>query len=273
MKDPDDLIRRRRSVRTFDGRPLPRELLDAVTSLLKNTENPWKVPLELRLLEAAPNGLRSPVILGERWYAAAKGPKGPHLEEAVGFVLERFCLRCLELGLGTVLLAGTLNRGVFERVMDLGPEERMPVVTPVGFPAERMSVRERAMRAGIGADRRLEFGKLFFDGGPDRPLTKDAAGPLAPALEAVRLAPSAANRQPWRAVVRDGAVCFYLRRGRIPVPEQAGDLQRVDLGIALCHFLLRCESDGIRFRVSDRDPGFCSLPEAGFFAVCLPEPD
>ena len=268
MRNAENLIRARRSVRTFSEAPLPAELLAEVRALLTHTENPWEVPLELRLLEAGPKGLKSPVILNETLYAAAKGPRGPYLEAAAGFVLERFCLEALELGLGTVLLGGTLNRDAFDRAMDLRPGEGMPLAAPLGFPAEKMSLRERAMRKGVAADRRLPFGEVFFDGSFDRPLTQERAGRLALPLELVRLAPSAANRQPWRAVVGEGRVVFYLRRGKLMVSERAGDMQKADLGIALCHFLLGCEAAGLRARVSAEAGPACSAADTEFFAVC-----
>jgi nitroreductase len=57
------------------------------------------------------------------------------------------------------------------------------------------------MRKGVKADSRLPFEELFFDGGFDKPLTKDTAGELAQVLELVRLAPSAINKQPWAFIV------------------------------------------------------------------------
>ena len=61
----------------------------------------------------------------------------------------------------------------------------------------------------------------------------------------VRLAPSAVNRQPWRILVDQNCVHFYLKRtkgfngGKI-------DMQKIDMGIALCHFDLMCEELGIK---------------------------
>ena len=58
------------------------------------------------------------------------------------------------------------------------------------------------------------------------------------ALETLRLAPSASNRQPWRALVAGEQVHLYLRR--TPGYHRAGgmDLQRLDIGIAMAHLEL-----------------------------------
>ena len=72
----------------------------------------------------------------------------------------------------------------------------------------------------------------------------------------VRLAPSAVNRQPWR-VVREGTdYHFYLKHDKGYVSSATGDLQKVDMGIALCHFMNGTDGS---FRLAD--PGITT--EAG----------
>ena len=86
----------------------------------------------------------------------------------------------------------------------------------------------------------------------DRPLRKEDAGDLTEAFEAVRLAPSAANRQPWRAVITESGVHFYEQKSIKDSP--LGDVQKVDMGIALCHFDLSLEEDGISGSFVFEDP-------------------
>jgi hypothetical protein len=59
----------------------------------------------------------------------------------------------------------------------------------------------------------------------------------------VRLGPSASNKQPWRIVRVGEAWHFFVQRtpgypGRVASAFVPGDLQRVDLGIAMCHWAL-----------------------------------
>ena len=124
-------------------------------------------------------------------------------------------LYALSMGLGTVWLGGTLDRRAFERAMDLESDEMMPCVSPVGRPAEKMSLRETVMRRGTVATSRQSFSSLFFDGGFDKPLVGQALEPVGDLLELVRWAPSAVNKQPWRIVLRDGLFHFYLRRNDV----------------------------------------------------------
>ena len=80
---------------------------------------------------------------------------------------------------------------------------------------------------------------MFFDGELGVPLDKQAAGDYAIPLEMVRQGPSATNKQPWRVVRQNGAFHFFLQRAAgYTRMTSAADLQRIDMGIAMCHFEL-----------------------------------
>lgn len=66
-----ELVKQRRSVRTFDGRALTDEDRKYMTDLLSSLENPWGISIEFFLLNAKQNGLTSPVIIGAEEYIAA----------------------------------------------------------------------------------------------------------------------------------------------------------------------------------------------------------
>lgn len=250
------LIHTRRSVRTYDGIAVTPEHLDLLRAYMQSIPTPWDVTPEFRLLEAKKYGLKSPVVTGESWYFAAKLPRGEHAEEALGYAFELLVLYAWSLGMGTVWLGGTLNRGAFEAAMELGAGEFMPCASPVGYPGKKPSLRESLMRKGVRADTRLPFSELFFAGEFSHPLTEGAAEDLREPLEAVRLAPSAVNKQPWRAVVLNDAVHFYLKRSKgLAGDASTGDLQKIDLGIALCHFFLTAEANGLSPVLLLSDPG------------------
>ena len=256
-----DVIRRRRSVRSFDGRELSPAHRARLQELAAATENPWGLPVTFALLDGRENGLSSPVITGTDLWLAGKLRREPHAEEAYGWSFEALLLRAeAELGIGAVWIAGTLNRGAFEAAMDLGPGEVLPCVSPVGYPAEKMSLRETLMRRGTKASERLPFGSLFFDGSFDAPLTPETAGAAEPPLEAVRRAPSAVNRQPWRVIRAGPAFHFYEKHSRGYVDRTGWDLQKVDLGIGLCHFALAAQALGRRAVFTLEDPGL-PVPE------------
>ena len=164
-----------------------------------------------------------------------------------------------------------MDRAAFTRAMEPAADERIPCVTPIGYPAAKMSLRESTMRMTIRADERMAFEKLFFASDFHTPLTPEAAGALALPLEMVRLGPSAVNKQPWRLLVCGNAVHFYLRRSRGFTPAPHGDMQMVDMGIALCHFDLTARECALNPVFSLQDPHLCDDMEyIATYTVTLP---
>ena len=261
-------VRSRRSVRTFDGKPLAESELQELLDFARTAENPYGIPLEWVILDTEKDSLSSPVIVGEKTYVTAKVPKVPHAEEAFGYSFERLVLHAAEKGIGTTWIAGTMDRKNFERAAEVKDGEVMPCVSPLGRAAAKKSLREIMMRKGISADSRFAFEKLFFRGSFETPLTADGAGDLADALEAVRWAPSACNYQPWRIVLADGAAHFYLKRNKGFGEGRLFDTQKIDIGIALCHFTLAMEEAGHSVTLSLEDPGI-TAPDGEIFIASL----
>ena len=266
MENITELIRGRRSVRTFDGREINEEELKKLSSYMEKLDNPYGISVECKLLDAKEHKLTSPVISGTNLYVGAKVKHVARMEEAVGYSLEMLVLYAQSLGIGTVWIGGTMDRAAFERAMELGEDERMPCVSPLGYPARKMSVKESLMRKGVKADSRLPFETLFFDGAFDTPLTEEKAGRLAKILEMVRWAPSAVNKQPWRIVVGRDAAHFYLKRNKGFISDAVGDMQKIDLGIALCHFALVAEADGLSAEFCIDDPGIAAGSDMEYIA-------
>jgi hypothetical protein len=81
----------------------------------------------------------------------------------------------------------------------------------------------------------------------------------------VRLAPSASNHQPWRIVRVNDDFHFFIQRKKSLKPGSTlnrllgmADLQRVDMGIAMAHFNLALQSQGINCKwevLNDPFPG------------------
>ena len=245
-----DMIQKRKSVRTFDGRALSEEHIRALEEHIRSAENPFGVPVEFRLLDAQEYGLSSPVIVGEGMYLAAKVKRVPYYEMAFGYSFEEMCLSALSLGIGAVMLAASLSRSACEKALEVGADEVMPAASPLGYPAEKRSLRDTLMRKGLKADERLPFGKLFFEGDFTHSLSDE--NPFAIPLSMARLAPSATNKQPWRAVVSGNRVHFYEYKTLKDSP--LGDVQKVDIGIALAHFDLTEKENGHSGQFAASDP-------------------
>lgn len=244
MHNIDALVRGRRSVRSYEERPVSPQEMELLRAFMAEAANPYGLPLEFRLLDGTKQKLNCPVVAGTNLFVGAKMKQAPYLNEAFGYSFELLVLYAQSLGLGTVWVGGTMDRAAFEKAMELAEDEVMPCMSPLGYPAKKMSLRETMMRKGVKADERLAFEELFFDGSFAVPLTQEKAGKLRHTLEMVRLAPSAVNKQPWRVVVTENSAHFYLKRSK-GFNGGAIDMQKVDMGIALCHFDLAAKEAGL----------------------------
>ena len=229
-----EIIRTRKSVRTFDGKPLSDEDKTKILNYVETITNPYNIPVKFVWLDKEKHGLSSPVIVGEAAYIAAKVPKVNHAEEAFGYSFEKLVLYAWSLGIGTTWIGGTLDRKHFEKAADTAEDEYMMIVSPLGYPASGPSEVDRKLRAKIHGDERLPASTLFFAGNFQTPLTDSEALAI---LESVRWYPSAANIQPCRIVKDGNRYHFYEQHKEGYQNAFAWDVQKIDMGIALCHFM------------------------------------
>ena len=178
--------------------------------------------------------------------------------EDYGYLLERAVLEATDLGLGTCWLGGTFTRSSFAKRIGARPDEVIPAVVAAGYPAE--GSHKHWVRRSAGSEHRLPFERLFFEDSPSTPLDPHLTAGLADMLEVVRWAPSASNKQPWRLVRRGRSWHFYLQRtkgygkGVFSSLVLKADLQRVDMGIAMCHFELAARELGMGGRWVVEEP-------------------
>jgi hypothetical protein len=282
--DPCSLIQRRSSVRSFRPEALPDESRTALVEACRRLRaGPLGTACRFRLLDrraGAPGSAEqregAPRDSGERLgtYGVVRGApayligaaaEGPFCLPDFGYLFELLVLRATDLGLGTCWLGGTFRRGDFARALGLEEREVLPAVSPVGIPAGRRGLVDRVFRLAAGSKARRPWDELFFDAS-GRPLEPgQEAEPFRTALEMVRLAPSASNRQPWRLVRDSGATYFFLRRTPGYARAAGADLQKLDMGIAMAHFELALRArtpggaDGAGWALAPRPPGFHNL--------------
>ena len=260
-----ETIRKRVSCRSFDGRPPDDRKKERLRAFFReNTRGPFGNALRFELIdltEAERAELKSlgtyGVVKGAFLYIAGAVKKAARALEDYGYGMERNILYATALGLGTCWLGGTLNRAGFARKIALSEDELLPAISPVGYPAQKRTLTDRAFRFMAKSDMRKPWAALFFDGRPGNPLAQEHAGPFAEVLEAVRIGPSASNRQPWR-IVREGRACHFFLSRTPGYDRMTGEvrLQEVDMGIALCHFELAAREIGLPGNWTEARPAF-----------------
>lgn len=233
-------IRERSSVRSYDPRALSTKEKDLFYDFIKTLDNPFSVDVNFRLLENN-DALKGEklgtygVIKGARNFIGASVPDTDLALEALGYSMEHLILYAVALGYGTCWLGGTFDRSAFSHAMHLKEGDLFPVIAPLGYPAEKKRLMESLMRWGAKSDQRKDWNELFFKDNFSAPLSKTDADDFAFALEMTRLAPSAVNKQPWRVVKHQNAYHFYEAK-TLKEGKHSFDIQRVDIGIAACHF-------------------------------------
>lgn len=245
-----EIIKSRRSVRSYKEDKLDLGIKDKITTYAENILGPFESRVRFKFLD---NSLESDygkmgtygIIKGAQDFIAVIVDDKENNLEQVGYTLEKLVLYATSLGLGTCWMGGTFKRSDFQKLVGLEANEIMPIVTPVGYPREQGSYIEHFMRYAARSNQRKEMRELFFQDDFKTPIEVEE-GIYLDALEAVRLAPSASNKQPWRILRKKDKYHFFLK-SNVGYSEALGfDIQRIDMGIAMCHFEMMLNESGIK---------------------------
>ncbi len=250
-----ELIKKRVSCRSFDGRGLESGILEVLGKFPAGLELPFHSRLRFGIVDSekvkAENIFSTGsygMIKGVRFYLSALVQKNaPRPWEDIGFALESTVLYATALDLGSCWIGGIFDRKHFGRALGMGADELLPAVVAVGRPDVKRSLRDRLVRWSAKGNLRKDPTGLFFAGDWQTPLLYGELPQWAPVLECVRLAPSASNKQPWRIIFLDERFHFFLDRDRAySALMPKADLQRIDMGIAICHFQLAAAEAGLK---------------------------
>lgn len=252
-----DTIIKRYSCRSYTGEPLSETDREKLEGIIKQSvPGPFGSSPVFKLIAAEPGDSESLKGLGT--YGFIRKPAGflvgavkeadMYLED-FGYCMEKIILEATDMGLGTCWLGGTFTRSSFAEKAGISANTEIPAVTATGYIADKRTVTERIVRSVAGSDRRISPDELFFD--DDLRSLKDEfyTTGYGKALEMVRIAPSASNRQPWRIVRGKSGKDFHFYMERTKNYQRnrflKSDLQRVDMGIAMCHFELAAGINGL----------------------------
>ena len=253
-----ELVRKRVSCRTFSDRPVDASTRSRIEKLLREASC---ADFRFVLAEkpAAPEGEKIGsygLVRNAGLFIVSIARNGADLVE-FGAVLETIVLAVTDADLGCVWLAGTFDKKGFDRDITRAADEFIPVVIPIGYPG-KMRMMEKAARFAVGSDSRKKWNDLFFYYNFFTAYAREKTESYRVPLEMLRLAPSAVNKQPWRILFDDNGFHFFLARSINPDPKTGFDVQLVDIGIALCHFVLGCRELGLKGELIEQNPGLDS---------------
>lgn len=248
-----DVIKNRRSVRTYHDSKLPKEVKEKLQDYAEGIKGPFGVGVHMKLIENEDMVKQKGgkigtygVIKGASCFVAGIISKEAGSLEELGYSMEKLLLYGEALGLGSCWLGGTFKRSQFAKTLELRDNQLIPAISPIGYPADKRTMLESIMRRVAGSDNRKLWSELFFEGHFDKALTELEAGSYKTVLEMVRLAPSASNKQPWRLVKQTYGYDFYLEHTKGYSKALGFSIQRIDMGIAMCHFYMTAEELGIK---------------------------
>jgi hypothetical protein len=250
-KSVTELIRIRKSCRTYDGRPIEDTTLPELAHFITKINEEAKIGGRFLLVNNTDADGKSVSRLGT--YGFISGARSfivgilENEEKGAlefGYLFEKIVLFATDLGLQTCWLGGTFNKSDFRQNVSMFENEFIPIVSPVGHKREKSRLLETTMRMVVGADNRKPWKDLFFEGSSTVPLSETRAGAHTVPLEMVRLGPSASNKQPWRVIKDKNAFHFFLCRTK-GYGVTSYDLQKNDIGIAKCHFELSANELGL----------------------------
>jgi hypothetical protein len=206
-------MRQRHSVRSYREIAIPQEVRGQLRA--KITEANRESGLHVQLVCDEPkafSGMRARYgkFTGPNNYFAMVGPKGPALDETVGYEGEKLVLLAQQLGLNTCWVGMTFTK--VPSAFEVAHGEKLACVIALGYgntDGVAHKSKPLAELCNAGADT-LEW---FLAG-----------------MRAAQLAPTAVNQQKFRFDL--------LSDGRVRATTAAGFFANMDLGIAKLHFEL-----------------------------------
>ena len=247
-----EIIKERQSTRTYDpGKIIEAPKIEALTGCMKELSgSTFRFELVEKSVQAKGESLGTyGVIKGANAFMVgivnSEHPDAKRNINDFGYTFEKLILKATELGLGTCWMAASFNAKHFLRKLSLKNNERIAIITPLGYPSEKRSIIEKLTRGMAKSNSRKPWAELFFDEGLQIPLSGNKAGKYFVPLEMVRVSPSASNRQPWRVIRQGNSFGFYLVTAKA-YKRLNLNLGYNDIGISMCHFELAARELGLR---------------------------
>jgi nitroreductase len=226
-----DAIKGRRSRRSFQNKQIKKEHLAQISSMCDEF-HPYPSARSVLVRNSPDKTFKGVIgsfgkIKNSPAFIAFIGDlENPNVQEQVGYTSEGIILEAEAIGLSTCWVGGFFNKRVVESLFDVSNNEKVIAITPVGYAEKNPTIQEKLMTGFGRTHRRKELSSLIS--GID---TSNRPDWVNLALEAVRLAPSAANRQPWRFHVEQDSITVSIDNKK----REFGISKRLDCGIAMLH--------------------------------------
>lgn len=164
--------------------------------------------------------------------------------EDAGFIIEKAVLEATALGWASCWIGGVFSRSKAAKIAAAAGGELIPAVIALGRPASKRSLADRIVAGAAKARSRKALADIVFAA---EGLEKAWEGAAA----ALRNAPSASNKQPWRLLRLAGRDewLIFLEEDRVYNNSLgAVHIQNIDIGIGMRHFHEAAIASGMKGR-------------------------
>jgi len=219
-----DAIPHRISSRRYDETPLASATLDRLEKTCSRLFTPSTRARAVLVRKAPPEVFTGLIgsygrVEGAPSFAALIAPDDGALE--AGYLGEAMVLDATAAGVDSCWIAASFDAESTGALVGLQDDEQVHAITALGHATKTIGTGEWLMRAGVRARHRLPLGTIA-PGYADWPeWAREAA-------TAARLAPSGANKQPWRLQMEDDTLV-------VTKAAKTYWTAPLDLGIAMCH--------------------------------------
>ncbi len=216
-----EAIFRRKSIRKYKMNEIPAQVLERAWHAEQYVYVPdSKIQVKWKIIRGDEHRLKGLFLVKAPYYVLLYSEeKGDYLLNA-GCLMEQLVLYLHTKGIGACYQGGASLKSDDEPLT-------LVMVMAMGYPAEKLERREFEFK-------RADLDKLVRVRGGFGKAQREL-------LNSARLAPSALNRQPWRFVVTESQVHFFIMKSRRHEPERLKNHNLFDAGIALAHMMITAE--------------------------------
>lgn len=222
----------RKSIRKFDPTPLGAQAIKDIEEFIASVK-PLLPQSKLTYKIVAPNEVKGLAIPKAPHYILISGTDQPLRNTCAGFLFQHVELYLYSIGFATRWLGGIKGKQ---------DDPNHIIGIAFGKPAEPAARKTEEFKRNSISE--------IAQGSDSR-------------LEAVRLAPSGMNGQPWYFIVDGDAIHVYYKKSLGALAGMLYHMTDLDVGIALCHLSVASEHGGksFHFNVDIKNP---PTPPKGF---------
>jgi nitroreductase len=158
-------------------------------------------------------------ILAPHYIVVTSEKREGYLENA-GFVSESIVLSLTEMNIGTCFLGGSIKKQLLKNIIPIKKDHEVVIVISFGYPRNDKNMSKKIIRSR----KRMEISEFT---------TGNVTKTWQYILDAVRMAPSAMNCQPWRFFINRNIIDIYTLNKNYVFKKYLQEMNPIAGGIAL----------------------------------------